>query len=108
MGLPKMKIGKGSKFHNFTAYLFLTNMSTLDVWASALGSEQGGIPLNIRADPVVSVVGVDPLNYVVRLDKEVQCLPILPDVPPQNGMIKDMDNISMHCNYLGNAAPRPE
>merc|ERR1739848_371459 len=103
MGLPKMKIGKGSKFHNFTAYLFLTNMSTLDVWASALGSEQGGIPLNIRADPVVSVVGVDPLNYVVRLDKEVECLPI-PTATSQTG---DFENISMICNYLGNAGPRP-
>lgn len=106
--LPKMKIGKGSKFHNFTVDLFLTNMSTLKVWANAMGVEEGGIPLNIRADPVVSMVGLDPINYVVRLDKEMQCLPILPDVPSQNGAIKSMDNISMSCNYLGNAAPRPE
>jgi hypothetical protein len=103
--LPKMKIGKGTKFHNFTVDLSLTNLSTLKVWASAMGQEQGGIPLNIRADPVVSIVGVDPINYVVRLDKEVQCLPILPDMPPQSS---ELSNISMSCNYRGNAAPRPE
>jgi hypothetical protein len=100
--LPKLFIGMGTKQHKFTTELTLTNKSTLITWALALGLQEGGIPVNIRADPVVSIAIVDPVTVVLRLDKALQCHPILP--PSQNGVI---NNITMTCDYTDNASPRP-
>lgn len=102
--LPKMHIGMGTKQHKFTADLILTNKTTLITWALAMGTKAAGdgFPLTIRADPVVSVAVVDPVSVVLRLDKELECIPILP--PSQNGVI---NNISMSCDYIDNAPPRP-
>lgn len=102
--LPKLKIGMGTKQHKFTTDLILTNKSTLITWALALGTKAAGdgFPLTIRADPVVSVAVVDPISVVLRLDKELECMPILP--PSQNGVI---NNISLSCDYIDNAPARP-
>jgi hypothetical protein len=118
--LPALKIGMGTKQHSFTAELTLTNKSTLIIWALSMGLKQvgGGFPLNIRADPVVSVAGVDPVTVVLRLDKELLCKPILPPTtttlpPTQNGAYDSaydgvINNISMTCDYLTNAPARPK
>merc|ERR1712232_876320 len=80
----------------------------MGVWALAALVTPGGMPLNIRADPVVSVAGPDPVNYVLKLDKQLQCTGIPSEVGVSSNSTGYSDPISITCEYGGNAPARDD
>lgn len=105
--LPELDIGMGNKSHHFANEIMLTNTSTLMVWFLAALTTPGGMPLNIRADPVVSVAGPDPVSYVLTLDKQLQCT-ALPEVGVGSDSTGYSDPISITCEYVGPAPARED
>jgi len=110
--LPTLDIGMGTQPHKFAADLILTNRTRMVYWtlALAMAGEQG-IPLNIRADPVVSVLGADPVTYALSLDKQLQCTLLAEPGNARADMLNAtgvLDPITMTCEFVGNAPAREE
>jgi hypothetical protein len=109
--LPTLDIGMGMKQHNFTADLILTNRTTMVMWTLGMAMfADKGIPLNIRGDPVVSVAGVDPVTFALKLDKQLNCVSLIPPDADSNGFNSTgvLDPVTMTCEYVGPAPAREE
>lgn len=71
--LPALKIGLGKKAHDYHSVFVVTNKTRYAMWAAAMMANPGGIDLNIHAKPTVSIAAIDPIKYVLNVDKHIQC-----------------------------------
>merc|ERR1712048_504621 len=107
--LPALEVGLGPQTHDVTATLHLTNKTRMAWFGLAMiMSEDKGTPLNIRADPVVSLAGVDPMTYLLQLDKQIQCISTMQTNAVGSNLTGVLDPIEMKCDYHGAPAPRPK
>jgi hypothetical protein len=72
--LPKIKIGLGTKAHPYSSVFTITNKAKYLAWAAAMASNPG-VDLNIHAKPDISVAVVDPIKYILNVDKHIVCNP---------------------------------
>jgi hypothetical protein len=72
--LPKIKIGLGSKSHKYSSPFTITSKAKYLAWAAAMASNPG-VDLNIHVKPMVSVAVVDPVKYLLNVDKHIVCNP---------------------------------
>merc|ERR1712046_97056 len=72
--LPKIRIGLGTKAHQYSSAFTITNKAKYLAWAAAMAANPG-ILLNIHVQPEVSVVFFDPIKYVLKVDKLLVCDP---------------------------------
>lgn len=70
--LPKIRIGLGTKSHKYSSKFTITSKAKYLAWAAAMAGNPG-VDLNIHLKPTVSVALVDPINYVLNVDKHIVC-----------------------------------